>query len=87
MCTSDAPCPSKGAYHAACEKTRGREAIHSSISSAYHATLQTPSRTREGNWSAASRRAICAEGQELRRCFSTPSSILAFSPWSSTVSG
>src|SRR5262249_54762264 len=56
----DAPCPSKGACHAARCEARGREAIHSSISSSNHATPQAPSLTREGNWPAASRRAICA---------------------------
>lgn len=48
MCTSGAPYPLKGVCHAARRETRGREAIHASTSSAYHATLQAPSRTRWG---------------------------------------
>ena len=38
-----------------------RSSIQLCTSSANHATLQAPSRTRLGNWPAASRRAMCAK--------------------------
>ena len=48
-----------------------RSSIQLCTSSDNHATLQAPSRTRLGNWPAASRRAICA------KLYGTPNSDLS----------
>ena len=48
-----------------------RSSIQFCTSSANHATLQAPSRTRLGNWPAASRRAMCA------KLYGTPNSDLS----------